>query len=426
MGTNMTNWKRNIALFLSGQGITLFGSMLVHYAIMWHITLQTQSGLMVTLITAAGTLPMFFISPFAGVWADRYNKKNMINIADALIAVITLGIAIVFSRDMVLNGLLVASLAVRSLGQGIQMPAVNALVPELVPQEHLIRVNGISGGIQSMVMFASPLAGGALLMVAPIHILLLIDVVTAMIGIGILQFWVKIPERTQVSQEKVGARQYFHEMAEGITYIRKKTLLKKFMILNAIFNIMVAPVAVMTPLQVARDFGDGIWNIFRDVAFGPEQRLASIESVYFIGMVAGSLAISVWGGFKNKSHTMALSTVLLGVGTIGLGVITDFWIYLLFMGLTGVVMSLFNPPMMTVLQTNVENAYMGRVFSVLTMISSLMMPLSMVLWGPLGDAVAIDWLLIGTGIAMSLMCLFFMFDKTLLAAGKPEEREEQA
>lgn len=57
---------------------------------MWHITLKTQSGLMMTLITAAGALPMFFISPFGGVWADRYNKKHIINIANASIATVTL------------------------------------------------------------------------------------------------------------------------------------------------------------------------------------------------------------------------------------------------------------------------------------------------------------------------------------------------
>ena len=85
-----SNWKRNIALFLTGQGISLFGSMLVHYAVMWHITLKTQSGVMMTMIAMAGSLPMFFIAPLGGVWADRYHKKHIINIANAVIAIVTL------------------------------------------------------------------------------------------------------------------------------------------------------------------------------------------------------------------------------------------------------------------------------------------------------------------------------------------------
>jgi DHA3 family macrolide efflux protein-like MFS transporter len=161
--SSISNWKRNFALFIIGQGLTLFGSMLVYYAVLWHITLQTQSGLMMTLVVAAGALPMFFISPFAGVWADRYNKKLLINIADATVAAVTLVMAVIFSLGIDLTGVLLMCLVMRALGQGVQMPAVNALIPELVPKEHLTRVNGISGSVQSIVMFASPMAGGALL-----------------------------------------------------------------------------------------------------------------------------------------------------------------------------------------------------------------------------------------------------------------------
>ncbi len=434
-------WKLNVILFLASQCITLFGSMLVYYAIMWHITLETQSGVMMAVITAVGTLPMFFISPFSGVWADRYNKKHIINIADAAIAVVTLVMAIIFSVGIELNAMLIICLAVRSLGQGVQTPAVNALVPELAPPEHLTRVNGINGGIQSLVMFAAPVAGAALLAVAPIHVLMFIDVITAVIGITVLLLCVKVPARAPKERDPAedaalrgvetsgsgedsrkagkggGAGQYFQEMAEGIRYVRDKKILVKFLALSAVFNILAAPYATMTPLQVARDFGGSSWN-FLNISFGPEQQLAAVEVVFFIGMMLGGLLIGVWGGFKNKSHTMALSTFLLGLGTISLGLITDFSVYLICMGLSGVVMNLFNPPMMATLQTNVDGAYMGRVFSVLTMVSSVMMPLGMVLWGPLGDRVSIDGILIGTGAGILLMGFVFIFDQTLLKAGK--------
>ena len=311
----------------------------------------------------------------------------------------------------------------RTLGQGVQTPAVNALIPELVPKEHLTRVNGISGGLQSFVMFASPMAGGVLLAFAPIHVLMFVDVVTAIIGISILYSFVKVPVRSQPSERKAGAKQYFLEIGEGIKYVVKRDFLKKFLLLSAVFNIMVAPVAAMTPLQVARNWGDGVWNLLGGLSFGAEQRLAAIEIAFFVGMMIGGLFIGVWGGFKNKSHTMALSTFLLGMGSVALGLLTNFWMYLLCMGLTGVVINLFNPPMMAVLQTNIDAEYMGRVFSVLNMMGSVMMPLGMVLWGPLGDVVAIDWLLIGTGAVIFFMGFVFLLDKTLLKAGMSVENK---
>src|SRR6478735_3946272 len=90
------NWKKNIILFLGSQTISLFGSSLVMYAIMWHITLTTQSGVMMTIAIVCGFLPTFFLSPFAGVWADRYNRKVLIILSDSLIAISTLIMAILF------------------------------------------------------------------------------------------------------------------------------------------------------------------------------------------------------------------------------------------------------------------------------------------------------------------------------------------
>jgi len=91
------NWLRNIILFLSSQSISLFGSSLVQYTIMWHITLTTESGLMMTLYIICGFIPTFILSPIAGVWADRYNRKMLIILADGLIAAATLALAILFS-----------------------------------------------------------------------------------------------------------------------------------------------------------------------------------------------------------------------------------------------------------------------------------------------------------------------------------------
>jgi len=421
--TSIKNWKRNFALFMASQGLTLFGSMLVHYAVMWHITLKTQSGLMMTLIAIAGALPMFFISPFAGVWADRYNKKNMINIADAAIALITLIMAVIFSLGVEMTAMLLICLAMRALGQGIQMPAVNALVPELVPKEHLTRINGISSSVQSLVMFVSPMAGGALLAVAPIQTLMFIDVISAAIGISILWFFVKVPGRAKAHENIAGARQYFVEIKEGLKYIGGHAFVKKLLVISALFNIMVAPAAMLTPLQVARNWGDGIWILAESISFGAEQRLAAIEIAFSVGMMLGGLLLGVWGGFKNRSHTNALSMSIFGIGAVALGLISDFWIYILCMGIVGVFMSIFNAPMMATLQINVDGAYMGRVLSVLAMMGSLMMPLGMVLWGPLSDIVAIDWLLVGTGVVIFLMSYVFMFDKTLLKAGASEQAD---
>ncbi|SFH41065.1 Transmembrane secretion effector [Desulfotomaculum arcticum] len=124
---NKTNWKKNISLFLGSQAISLFGSSLVQLAIMRYITLTTQSGVMMTISIICGFLPTFILSPIAGVWADRYNRKTLIIMSDALIAVSTLILAILFLIGYDALWLLFLMSAIRAIGTGIQVPAVNKL-----------------------------------------------------------------------------------------------------------------------------------------------------------------------------------------------------------------------------------------------------------------------------------------------------------
>ena len=116
-------WKRNATLFIAGQFLSMFGSMLVQHAVTWHITLQTQSGSVMTVFTCAALLPMVFISPFAGVWADRYNRKAIVNISDGAIALVTAVVAILYFSGFQNIWILLGAVMARSLGQGIQQPA---------------------------------------------------------------------------------------------------------------------------------------------------------------------------------------------------------------------------------------------------------------------------------------------------------------
>jgi DHA3 family macrolide efflux protein-like MFS transporter len=411
-----SKWKRNVALFMVGQGITLFGSSLVYFAVMWHITLETQSGLMMTFIMIAGMLPTFLISPIAGVWADRFSKKNLIIISDAFTALVTLIMAAMFTLGYEFMSLLLICLAARAGARGVQMPAFNAMIPELVPDDSLTRINGINASIQTFMTFASPALGGVLLAIAPIHLLLYIDVLTTAIGISILLFFVKLFIPSGEAEQKPGAKKYFSEIGEGFKYIGRNPLLKKGLIISALLNFMIASTA-MTPLQVTRNWGEGLWSLFGAFSIGAEHRLAITEMGYSGGLVLGGIVIGIWSGFKNKNYTFALSTALVGIATIGLGIVTNFWLYSICMLLVGFFLSTRGAPIMSMLQLNISREYMGRSMSVLMMTATLFVQLGMMLWGPLGDIMEIEWLLLFSGGFIFLMGIVIFFDKTLRKAG---------
>lgn len=400
-----TNWKRNIILFVISQSISLFGSSLVQYAIMWYITLKTQSGIMMTISIICGFLPTFFLSPFAGVWADQYERKKLIAISDGLIAGVTFIMALFFYSGKESLGLLFAVSGIRALGTAIQTPAVNAFIPQLVPEKHLMKVNGINGSIQSIIFLLSPMISGALLTLASIEIIFLIDIITAITAIGILILCLKVPPHKSIDR---GVKiDYFKDLRKGFSYIHKNSYVKSFFTYDAMYLFLATPLCFLMPLQVTRQFGQDVW------------RLTAVEIAFSLGTIFGGILMTTWGGFKNRVHSMIFSCFISGLLTLLIGVSPKFILYLLFTILIGVVMPIFNTPAIVLLQEKVEADYLGRVFGVLSMISSSVMPMGMLLFGPIADMIDISWLLILTGALLSFQTIFMAKNKTLIEAGKP-------
>lgn len=397
------NWQKKTAIFLGSQAISLFGSSLVQYAILWYITLETKSGTMMMISIVFGFVPTFFLAPFAGVWADRYNRKLLIALSDSMIALSTLLLAILFWLGHDYIWLLFLMSAVRAIGGGIQTPAVGAFLPQIVPKDKLFRINGINSSIQAVINLLSPMLAGAVLSIASIEAIFLIDVFTATIAVLSLIFLLKVPPHAKAMQKQTLS--YFADLKAGLSYIKNHGYLKNFFIFCAFFFFLIAPGAFLTPLQVAKSYGDEVW------------RLTAIEVAFSIGMMLGGVLISLWKGFKNKIHTMAFATFIMGFSTFLLGLTPLFWIYLGIMFIYGIVIPIYHTPTTVLLQHQVEEEFHGRVFGVLSMIASSTVPMSMLLFGPLADLVKVEWILLISGFLLLVLSFFFVRNKSLLHHG---------
>jgi DHA3 family macrolide efflux protein-like MFS transporter len=403
-----TTWKKNTAIFLTAQMISLFGSALVQFAITWHITLVTQSGFYMTLAIICGFVPTLLLSPFAGVWADRYDRKVLVMVSDGCIAVTTLILAISILFGYRELWPLFAALGIRSFGSAVQMPCIGAILPSIVPEEHLTRINGINSSAQALINLLSPMLSAVLLKSAPYFSIFLIDFVTAAVAIAVMLFLFQLPKRDNASFG--GANNYLLELKGGFSYVAKTAYLRNMFVFFALFFFTFAPAAFLTPLQTTRNYGED------------EFFLMAIEVAFSIGMLIGGIVIATWGGFQNKVYSMSFAAFMMAGCTLLLGFSIPFWSYLAVMGLFGLSMPIFGTPAMVMLQERVDPDYLGRVLSVMTMISSSLMPLGMLFFGPLADVLNIEWLLIGTGIAMVLLAALFVSNQALLQAGRMKEK----
>lgn len=401
------SWKKRTIVFLSSQLITLFGTSLVQMAIIWYVTLETSSGMWVTVLTLCSFLPQMVISFFAGVWADRYNRKTLILVADSVIALATLALTLFMfyekSGEAILLPIITVSL-IRSLGSGIQSPAVSAMIPQLVPEEHLMKFNGINSGMQSMVQFAAPAVAGGVMALGTIGHILLIDVATAIVSVTMLLF-IEIPRHPASSEREQPP--FWEDIRAGVQFSFSDSFVRKLLAIYGGFIFLSVPSGFLAALVIERTFGGGY------------AYLSANEIVGFAGMALGGFLLGVWGGFKNRNQTFTTGMLFYAICTILLGVATQFWMFAGVMFSISFSIPIVQSSVVTMLQEKVAPEMQGRVFGLLTAIFSGFMPLGMAIFGPLADRVPIHFLMLGTGTTLLLLAISIPCMKRFYQQGLP-------
>ncbi len=405
---NHLGGNEKIIAFLASQAVTLFGSSLVQYALTWYITLQSNDGVMVAISVVIMFLPQILVSPFAGVWADRYNRKLLTMLSDGGIAIATIVLMLILRGGIKSYAPVFIIMALRAIGGSVQSPAVSALIPQLVPEEKLMRVNSINGTIQSCVMLLSPAVGGAVLAIGDITTVLMIDVCTAAIGIGVLML-IKIPTHERKAPEAGETSGMLSEMLTGLRYMKGSFFLRRMMMYYLLASVLIAPASFFNVLFVTRVYsGDYLYLTLNEMAF-------------FLGSIAGGIALATWGGFRNRLHTLVLGCFVFGATTALMGLVPPFWMYLVIMILCGLTVPTFNSPVMVLLQEKVPQDMMGRVFSLMGIASSIVFMLASGVFGPLMNVVPIQYVMLVSGLLLLGVAGLFLIDKRYMLEGLPKE-----
>ena len=396
---SMPGWKKKVTVFLVGQTITTFGSLLVQYALLWHLTLTTKSGMVLALAAVFGFLPQAIVSIFAGVWADRVNRKVMIIVSDSTIALATLVLAFFMLSGVDDLWLVFLVMAVRSVGAGIQMPAISALIPQIVPTDKLMRVNGINSSVQSSLLIIGPVAAAGIYSTVSLAAILFVDVVTAVIGLSLLAT-IAVPTLSRAASNDKPS--YFTDLKEGLNYIFSHDLVRWVMVIYSIVFLLVVAPSNLSPLMLVRTFGSDVWL------------LTILELSFGIGMVAGGALMAIFASKVDRLGTMVGTSILFGVLAVVMGFTTNLILFYSLFFLIGLAVPAFSTSSMTLLQETVEPERQGRVFGFVGIVMAVAMPVGMAVLGPLADIVSVEILLIATGVITVLIAVVAV----LLPAGK--------
>jgi DHA3 family macrolide efflux protein-like MFS transporter len=391
-----SRWRVPFFTIWLAQALSLFGSSLVQFALIWWLTAETGSATVLATATLVAILPGIFIGPVAGALVDRWNRRVVMMVADGGIALATLVMMLVYIGGQMQPWHVYVLMFVRAVGGGFHWPAMAASTTLMVPKEQFMRVQGMNQTLHGINNIVTPPLGALLLSLLPLNGIMAIDVVTATIAILPL-FFIAIPQpqrKASVAGTANGGRTtVLQDVREGLAYIWGWPAFVIILATATMINFVLTPAFSLTPILVTQHFG------------GDAIQLGWISSAFGVGMLAGGLTLSAWGGFRSKMMTMLFGLALIGVGVLVVGLAPAGWLWV---GIAGMFVAGFstpitNGPLHALVQTTVDPSLQGRVFTTITSVATATSPLSMAVAGPLADAVGVQvWYIAGGVICLAL------------------------
>lgn len=388
-----TNWQVNVRIFLFSQFLTGITSMTVQYAIIWYLTEQTKSATILSIATLLGMLPMIILSPFVGPYIDRLNKKGLLIVPDIVAA----AFAVILSLTGAFSGsfpiwLIFISLFVRAVAQTFQMPTVQSIIPAITPSDELTKVNGRLGMVQSANRIIAPAIGVILFAALPLQWLLLIDVLGAVLGVGLLTF-VNIPESMVMPHGRLAIA----DTKRGFYDLVNNKGLWIVVLIGALSSLFIMPAASMYPL------------ITMDYFQGTVGNAGLVQIIYSIGMLLGGTIIGFFGRWSDRMKPFLLSYVVIGITLAISGFLPPnqkgFISFVILSAFTGLAIPFFDTLLMAMIQQSYPSNQLGRVMGFAMTLLNLPGPFGLIFAGPVADNVGVESLFIIAGLGTILCAL---------------------
>ncbi|MCK5047726.1 MAG: MFS transporter, partial [Candidatus Heimdallarchaeota archaeon] len=242
---------RHFLYFFSGQQISLLGSSIVSFAIIWWLTITTQSEMMLGIASLVSLGPFVFAAPISGVIADRFDRKKLLIIIDAFQAVFTITLSILFLTNHNSIAAVLVMLGLRGTAQAFHAPISMSIAPTMVPQKHLSRINGLSYLFNGLIYIIGPVIGASLLAIPGINIgmILWADVITFVIAlIPLLLITIPKVAQPEVKEEEKVKQSFIGQFMEGFNALKATKGMVALLFGAMAINFLMSPLGALMPL----------------------------------------------------------------------------------------------------------------------------------------------------------------------------------
>jgi len=396
--------SKNFRIFYAGQGLSLLGNWMQTVAMSWLVYRLTGSALLLGLTAGAHQLPVLFLSPIAGVWADRVNRRRLLVLIQSLAFVQALTLAVLTFADAVLVPQLIALALFLGVITAFETPTREAFLLELIEhREDLPNAIALQSMLFQSTRFVGPSVAGLLLAVFGEASCFLVNALCYLAIIATYAI-VRVKPR-EIANADAG---WWRQLTAGFIYAFGFTGTRRLLLLLAAIGFFTAPWSSLMPIFAAETFG------------GDSRTFGFLIGAVGLGAIAGTLALAVRTSVRGLGRVIAATSVLAGVALAGFSLSATLWLSLMLLGVFGAGLVVTAASINTILQTVAEENRRARIISIYVMCFLGFAPIGNFLAGALAEAIGAHWTLLGCGLIVVLAgCTFALGLKSWAQAVRP-------
>jgi DHA3 family macrolide efflux protein-like MFS transporter len=386
--------NRSFLLVWLGQTVSLIGSGISSVAIVWWVWIETGSIVLMATVAIASTIPRLIAGPFAGAYVDRWDRRRVMLVLDAIAGVVTAAIASLLAFNALQVWHLYAFTGIVGFGAIFHATALLASVANLVHKEQLSRANSLMQLSHGTSGVFGPAIGGVLIAFVGVSLTLWVDVATFFFAAAMLLI-VAFPSPRVKADKTV-----LHDIATGFGFLRRRPALVTLLGLFAVTNFFIAPLIILLPVVASETLNLGA------------EGFGFLFSSLSVGLVGGTVILAAVKLRQHFGLYIIVAIVGFGAAYVLFGWSTFFVLSIAGLVAMGLAVSLASISSATVFQREVPLELQGRVFSARAVVATGLQPISLAAVGVLAEGLGPQTILIGSGALIVVVGLL-----TLASAG---------
>lgn len=385
--------------------ISTFGASVYTFGISFYILSFTGSATSFATNLLCSLLPRTIIGPFAGYAADKYSKKMIVIVAQIASILAMSGLVIVTMTSGITLTAIYVTTVLLSITSSFSGVTFSSAILNLIDEARIQKAMSFNQMSVSIASIGGPAVGGLMYGLVSLEAFLLVHLVAYVLAVA-LEATMNFKLYTKIAEDKASEvkESMLQNMKAGVTYLRKHQILSIIVWVSLLLNFLLASFTVGFAFMLINKLG------VKSEHFG------LTEGALPVGMLLMAFILSIRKQIRfpllTAKWSLFITGILFSATTLPLLVTLSYnfmvGYYLIIMLLVGITLTLCNTPMGVMLQQTIDEEYKGRVFGLLETMSMGMMPLGMVLFGFLYDAVPPQWIMLTCGLLLLATVLYFL------------------